>query len=116
MPKVDVDLQRITHVFTNFITNAAKHSPPGEEIVLAARRHQKSGVRFSVADRGPGIPAEYQARIFEKFFRVPGQTKSGAGLGLSIAREIVVAHGGQIGVQSQLGGGSEFFAVLQPSA
>jgi signal transduction histidine kinase len=60
---------------------------------------------------GAGVP-EYQARIFERFFRVPGQARVGAGLGLSIAREIVVAHGGRIGVRSRPGQGSEFYFVL----
>lgn len=114
LPAVEVDLQRISHVFSNFINNAVKHSPPGARILLRAARHETHSVRFSVKDEGPGIPQEFQARIFERFFRVPGQAKSGAGLGLSIAREIVRAHGGRIGVQSEPGSGSEFFAVLGP--
>lgn len=114
LPPVEVDLQRVGHVFSNFIINAVKHSPPGAKILLRATRQGKQCVRFSVKDEGPGIPQEFQVRIFEKFFRVPGQTKSGAGLGLSIAREIVLAHGGRIGVQSELGAGSEFFAVFGP--
>ncbi|HEY6166867.1 MAG TPA: ATP-binding protein [Verrucomicrobiae bacterium] len=112
LPAVEVDVQRISHVFGNFISNAVKHSPPGGTITLRARRNAAGIIRFSVADQGPGIPAEFQSRLFEKFFRVPGQQKPGAGLGLTIAREIVVAHGGQIGVESQLGRGSEFFAEL----
>ena len=55
-------------------------------------------MRFSVRDQGPGVPDEYRSRVFEKFFRVPGLPAQGAGLGLSIAREFVRAHGGQIGV------------------
>ncbi len=112
LPPVEVDLQRIGHVFTNFINNAVKHSPTGANILLRAVQDKSHSVRFSVKDEGPGIPQEFQARIFEKFFRVPGQAKSGAGLGLSIAREIVRAHGGRIGVHSEPGAGSEFFAVL----
>ena len=63
-------------------------------------------------DQGPGIAPEHQEHIFERFYRVPGTNKTGAGLGLSIAREIVVAHQGEIGVISRPGQGSEFFFVL----
>jgi signal transduction histidine kinase len=112
LPAVLVDRQRIGHVFHNFITNAVSHSPPGSDIQLRAARTDDGGIQFSVIDRGPGVPAEYQSRIFERFFRVPGQSRTGAGLGLSIAREIVVAHGGRIGVRSRPKEGSEFYFVL----
>jgi signal transduction histidine kinase len=72
-------------------------------------------VRFSVRDKGPGISPEHQEHIFERFYRVSGSKKSGAGLGLSIAREIVAAHQGEIGVISAPGQGSEFFFVLPPA-
>ncbi len=112
LPPVLVDRERIGHVFRNFITNAVKHSPPGGEIQVRAALTDNGGIQFSVSDQGPGVPEEYQPRIFDRFFRVPGQTKTGAGLGLSIAREITVAHGGRIGVRSQAGKGSEFYIVL----
>jgi signal transduction histidine kinase len=112
LPAVMVDRQRINHVFTNFINNAIKHSPPHGEIVLRVAQVENNGVKFSVIDQGPGVPEEFQDRIFDRFFRVPGQTKRGVGLGLSIAREIVEAHGGQIGVRSHPGQGSEFYLVL----
>jgi signal transduction histidine kinase len=69
-------------------------------------------VRFGVRDQGPGLPPESLARVFEKFYRVPGQTKKGAGLGLAIAREIVVAHGGTIACTSVPGQGSDFHFLL----
>jgi len=112
LPCVRVDRQRIRHVFTNFITNALKHSPPGGEILLRASHDGNLSVQFSVIDQGPGVPEEFQSRIFDRFYRVPGQRQTGAGLGLSIAREIVVAHGGRIGVKSRPGRGSEFYFVL----
>lgn len=112
MPGVEVDPQRFGHALGNLISNAIKHSPPGDRVTVAARLVDGGVVRFSVADHGPGIAPEHQGRIFDKFYRVPGQSRSGAGLGLSIAREIVVAHGGRIGVQSQPGSGSEFFIEL----
>ena len=69
-------------------------------------------MRFEVADTGEGIPPEHQERIFEKFFRVPGAPGGGVGLGLYIAREIVQAHGGEIGVESAPGRGSTFWFTL----
>ena len=96
------------------ISNAVKHSKPGDEILVAASE-QNGKVRFSVTDHGPGIPTEFQSRLFERFFRVPGSDPRGAGLGLAIAREIVTAHGGEIGVVSRPGEGSEFYFVLPPA-
>jgi len=116
LPAVPVDRQRINHVFTNLISNAIKHSPVNGEIVLGAAPVEDGGVEFSVTDQGPGVPEEYRSRIFERFFRVPGQTKSGAGLGLSIAREITVSHGGRIGVKNVPGRGCTFFVVLKSDA
>jgi signal transduction histidine kinase len=113
LPAVLVDRQRIGHVFANLITNAVKHSPSGGRILLRATRAEEGWVQFSVSDEGPGIPAEYQSRIFDRFFRVPGQSKTGAGLGLSIAREITLAHGGRISVDSSPGQGATFYIVLR---
>ncbi len=112
LPPLLVDRQRINYVFTNLLNNAIKYSPPGAEIILQAARTGDREVQFQVIDHGPGVPEDYHDRIFDRFFRVPGQTKTGAGLGLSIAREIVVAHGGRIGVKNPPEGGSEFYFVL----
>jgi signal transduction histidine kinase len=116
LPAVLVDRQRINHVFTNLLSNAIKHSPENGEIVLGARLVKDNDVEFNVTDQGPGIPEEYHTRIFDRFFRVPGQPQSGAGLGLSIAREITVSHGGHIGVKSAPGQGCNFFVVLKSDA
>jgi signal transduction histidine kinase len=69
-------------------------------------------VRFEVRDTGSGIAPEYQDRIFEKFFRIPGAGADGVGLGLYLAREIVEAHGGRIGVESAPGLGSRFWFTV----
>jgi signal transduction histidine kinase len=114
LPAVSVDRQRIVHVFRNLLNNALKFSKAGGIITIRARRRVRDPeiVRFSVIDQGPGVQTEYQAKVFQKFFRVPGQQKTGAGLGLSIARQIVEAHEGRIGVLSTPGSGSEFFFDL----
>ena len=113
LPAILVDRQRINHVFTNLLSNAIKHSPANGEIILGARLVKDNDVEFSVTDHGPGIPEEYHSRIFDRFFRVPGQSQSGAGLGLSIAREITVSHEGRIGVKSVPGQGCNFYVVLK---
>ena len=110
--RLTLDGERIRHVFMNLLTNASKYSPPGGAITLAATAEEEGFVRFAVRDRGPGIPTSSTAHVFERFYRAPEQTKSGAGLGLAIAREIVVAHGGSIACTSQVGEGSEFFFLL----
>lgn len=107
-----VDTGRLRHVFINLLTNAAKYSPPDGIVTLSADAATSGFIRFSVRDRGAGIPAESIAHVFDRFYRAPGQTKSGAGLGLAIAREIVVAHGGTIGCTSHAGDGTEFYFLL----
>ena len=116
LPKVEVSRSRIEQVFANFISNAVKYSPSGSAITLSAKKEDGRSVRFAVKDEGPGIPKNLQRRIFEKFFRASDSRDEGAGLGLSIAREIVLAHGGNVGVNSETGKGSEFFFTLPASA
>jgi NtrC-family two-component system sensor histidine kinase KinB len=116
LPEVRIDRQRMDYVITNLINNAIKYSPKGGEILVRAEigktRTAQPGVRFAVIDHGLGISPEHQEHIFERFYRVPGTAKTGAGLGLSIAREVVAIHQGEIGVISTPGEGSEFFFVL----
>lgn len=110
---INVDEARIRHVFMNLLANASKYTPRGGIIALGAAPEGAAFVRFSVRDQGPGIPAESMGRVFERFYRAPNQTtKPGAGLGLAIAREIVVAHGGSIACNSTAGQGSEFYFLL----
>ena len=114
LPPVMAAPDQLAQVFSNLISNAAKHSPAGEDIVVSVRSQEEgTAVRFSVTDRGPGIPVNQRERVFEKFYRLPGEAREGAGLGLAICREIVRAHDGRIGVTAGLDGrGSEFFFVL----
>ncbi len=112
LPEVTVDPRQISHVFSNFVANAARFSKAGEDVVLLVKPGGTT-VRFSVLDHGPGIPQEFQTRIFERFFRIPGTEESnGVGLGLAIAKEIVISNGGSIGLHSMPGEGSEFFFDL----
>ena len=112
LPRVEISRVRIEQVFANFLSNAVKYSPQGGTITLRARREGANQVRFAVQDEGPGVPKEARRKIFEKFYRVPESRGEGAGLGLSIAREIVLAHSGSIGVDCEEGKGSEFFFIL----
>ena len=106
-----VDRSRILLVFANTVSNALRHSPPGGTVTLRAEPGPEH-VRFTVEDEGPGIPEEHRSRIFDRFFRVPHDPASGAGLGLSICREIVETHGGRIGVTGVPGHGAAFWFTL----
>ncbi len=109
LPPVRVDLERIAEVLAQLLENAAKYSPADMPITISAEPAGKM-VCFSVADRGPGIDDMEQSLIFEKFYRGKDQRYrvQGTGMGLAIAKAIVEAHGGTIGVTSQLGSGSVF--------
>jgi len=108
---VIADPERIALAFANLIGNAIKYTPSGGRVTVSAQSHEHA-VRFAVRDTGPGVPPEHRQAIFERFFRMPGATEPGAGLGLYIAKEIVDAHGGHIGVDGQTGQGSTFWLDL----
>ena len=110
-----VDSDRIALVFANLLGNAIRHSPPEGSVSVRARADGPR-VRFEVADHGPGIPREYRPAIFDKYFQLPDGPRGGAGLGLFIAREIVHAHGGEIGVEDEPGGGARFWFSLPKAA
>ncbi|MDX2169004.1 MAG: ATP-binding protein [Deltaproteobacteria bacterium] len=114
LPEIAVDVDRLQLVFANLLSNAVRHSPPGAPVTLRVAPHDGS-LRFSVTDEGPGIPPERREVIFEKFSQ-GGDRPGGAGLGLSIAKEIVAAHGGEIGVDSSVGHGSEFWFTIPVGA
>ncbi len=106
LPEVMADSDKIRHVFMNLISNALRFTLPGGSVSVRAAL-APDNIVFSVVDTGAGIPEAYRGRIFERFFRVPGQDeKGGAGLGLAIVKEIVLAHGGDVGVESEPGKGS----------
>lgn len=105
LPQVPMDVVQIDQVVTNLLENAAKFSPPGGLITVAAARWQDR-VEVRVADRGPGIPPEERERVFEPFVRGERSAAGGTGLGLSIGRAIVESHGGRIWIEGAPGGGA----------
>ena len=111
LPEVRVDRERVELVLSNLVANALRHTPRGGRVEVSAVEGEGS-VRLEVKDSGPGIPPEYHERIFEKFFRVPGAPAGGVGLGLYLAREIVEAHGGRIGLESAPGLGCRFWFTV----
>ncbi len=111
LDQLELDPDRIGLVLNNLISNAIRHTPEGGRVSIHVLRSSGS-TRFEVTDTGEGIAPEYHKRVFEKFFRVPGTAAGGAGLGLSISREIVEAHGGEIGVESRPGHGSTFWFTV----
>lgn len=110
-PSVRADANKIAWVLSNLVSNALRYVGRGGHIAL--RAHETGAwVHLTVADDGPGIPTEYQARIFQKFVQIGDQESGGSGLGLAICKEIVRAHGGTIWVESEPGRGSMFVFTL----
>ncbi len=108
LPLVRVDVEKMSHVFANLISNAIKWTPSGGTITIKTWLDERS-ICFSVADTGQGIEPEHLPHIFERFFKTDSaRSQHSAGLGLSIARHVVEAHGGLISANSDLGVGSEF--------
>lgn len=110
--KVSADRGRLRQALSNLVGNAIKYAPTGTPINVRAER-QNGLFRIVVSDHGPGIPPEERGHMFEKFFRGRGVGSTpGAGLGLSIARSLVVLHGGTLDYEDTPGGGSTFVVRL----
>src|SRR5258708_31566056 len=135
MPKSRFDYEKAQKAAANLLDNALKHSPSGGRVTLHAGPHfwerrveevapiqerrrfrlpRPNSVEVSVADNGPGIPAEHHQEIFEDFVRVDRNT-TGMGLGLAIAKRLIQAHRGKIWVESEPVGGSKFTFLLPRS-
>lgn len=112
--QVLADRSRITQVLINLLTNASKYGPEDQSIDVSVL-DRTPFVQIEVMDRGPGISAEEQATLFQRFYRGRRAEEEGIGigLGLAMAREIIEAHGGQIGVRSQRGEGATFWFTLR---
>ncbi len=111
---VFADKDRIIQVMANLLSNAAKFSPKNETIEISLARH-KGAVRVSIADHGPGIPEDFQPKLFEKFTQhdaSDARQKGGTGLGLSITKAIIDKHGGKLDFVSKMGVGTTFYFEL----
>jgi signal transduction histidine kinase len=107
LPLIKADADKTTWVLLNFLTNAIRYSNPGARVIISVEPKQNA-LLFSVQDFGRGIEQKYQARIFEKFFQIPGSIPGGSGIGLTISKEIIEKQGGKVSMQSELGKGSKF--------
>ena len=110
LPEMRLDRLRIEQALANLMDNAIAHTPAGGSVALSGER-TNDGVRVAVADTGPGIPADALPRVFDRLYRVDsarGRETGGSGLGLTIARQLVEAHGGTIWAESAEGEGSRF--------
>jgi len=114
VPPVYANADKVEQVLINIMSNAIKYTFEGGDITVSLDV-QAEQVRIGIRDQGPGIPPEDQSRIFERFYRVDkarSRELGGTGLGLAIAKQIVEAHGGRIGINSELGKGTEIFFYL----
>jgi signal transduction histidine kinase len=111
MPRVVADPSEVRQAVVNLITNALKHSPAGGAVRLRARRCGAM-VRVEVTDQGHGISADYLRLVWERFYRVPGDTTGGSGLGLAITKRLIERQGGRVGAESELGRSSTFWFEL----
>jgi NtrC-family two-component system sensor histidine kinase KinB len=112
LPNIKADANKIIWVLTNLISNALRYTDSGGQIRLSAERIDPY-IHVSVTDNGAGIPFEVQSKIFDKFVQIKSdKALGGSGLGLTICKEIIRAHGGTIWVDSTLGEGSTFTFTL----
>ena len=115
LPSVEMDRTRVTQVVGNLLENAILHSPEGSVVTISARAPDTETLRLAVSDQGGGIEPEELSQIFDRFYRVdPSRARAtgGSGLGLTIAKQLVEAHQGTIGVESEIGKGSRFYVEL----
>lgn len=118
LPPVLIDELLIEQVFVNVLENAARHAPAGSTIHIGGAESHGGGIEVRVVDNGSGIPVGNEETVFEKFVRGPGALGDGIGLGLTISRGIIAAHGGTIRAEPTPGGGATIVIALpgEPSA
>ena len=111
LPSVLADTEKTAWVLINLLSNAIRYSYEHSVINICVGE-ENNKIKFSVTDKGQGIPPEYIDKVFDRYFRIPGTKKGGTGLGLSISKEFIEVQGGEISVKSDLGAGSTFSFVL----
>jgi signal transduction histidine kinase len=113
LPPVAADAGRLGDALNNLLDNALAYTEPGGRVTLSAAADGDERVRLTVADTGVGIPPDALPHVFDRFFRVPGQSRpEGTGLGLAIVREIAQAHGGDVTCESAPGRGTAFHLTV----
>lgn len=112
LPPVRGDRHLLLRTLINLMDNAVKFTLPGGEVRVTVDHPSADTLRFAVSDTGPGIPLEYQERIFDRFARIPGESARGTGIGLAFCKLVVEAHGGRIWVESRPGEGATFFFTI----
>lgn len=105
------DRNRVIQILDNLLRNAIKYGPRGGEVSVEVHRRD-GAVEFAVRDQGPGLDAEAQAHVFDRFWRAKEKSSSGSGLGLAIAQGLVQSHGGEISVESTFGQGARFYFTI----
>lgn len=108
---VNADCEKTAWVLTNLLLNAIYYSYENSKVLLTVKEVQNK-VQFAVKDFGKGIDKKYQHKVFDRYFQIPGSSKSGTGLGLAISKEFIEAQGGEISLQSEIGNGSTFLITL----
>jgi signal transduction histidine kinase len=106
--QIEADAGALFILVKNLVENALDFSPPGSEVLVAL---DEAGLR--VDDHGPGVPVDHRAQVFERFWRAPGQARSGSGLGLALVSEIATAHGWSVRCEEATGGGASFIVSWQ---
>ncbi len=112
---ITADRDRLSQVFINLLSNAIKYSPENGTITVSAQEINEKKVKFSISDQGRGIPEQLKQKIFDRFVQVESSDateRGGTGLGLAISQAIVEQHGGEIGVDSEMGSGSSFWFIV----
>ncbi|HEX7216276.1 MAG TPA: ATP-binding protein, partial [Methylomirabilota bacterium] len=121
LPEVSADRDRLAQVLINLVDNAVKYTPEGGSVSLTARRPDEHAIEMAVTDTGIGIPPADLPRITERFYRVDrarSRELGGTGLGLAIVKHLVMAHGGELGIESEPGRGTtvRFTLPIEPPA
>lgn len=112
LPSVKADSEKTAWVLINFLTNAIRYSSENSTITVKLKK-ENNQIVFQVIDTGKGIDNRYKAKVFDKYFQIPGSHKSGTGLGLAISKEFIEAQSGKISMESELGLGSTFTITLK---